>query len=117
VKLPRTSLRSARACPRLPPGAPGPFALSSPGALESLLAEGGLEPEQCEEVACQWEYATEDLALRGLLAAGPAVRAIDFAGEQPVREAALRAIDPFRRDDGSYGLENAFRLVLASKPA
>jgi SAM-dependent methyltransferase len=101
--------------PPPPPGAPGPFALSSPGALEALLVEAGFRPTQSEEVATPWEYPDEDRLLRGLLAAGPAVKAIERAGEDRVRAVTLEALAPFRRDGGGYYLENALRLVVATR--
>jgi SAM-dependent methyltransferase len=101
--------------PPPPPGAPGPFALSVPGALEALLVEAGFRPTHSEEVAAAWDYPDEDRLLRGLLAAGPAVKAIEHSGEDAVRLLTLEALAPFRRDGGGYYLENAFRLVIASR--
>ena len=69
--------------PPPPPGAAGPFALS------------------------------DEAALRALLAAGPAVRAIQAAGEERVRAAVAQAIAPFRLSSGGYRLENRFRYLLA----
>jgi len=101
--------------PPPPPGAPGPFALSVPGALEALLVEAGFQPKHSEEVVCQWDYPDEEHLLRGLLGAGPAVRAIQHSGEERVRSLTLEALAPFRRDGGGYYLENAFRLVVAGR--
>ena len=51
--------------------------------------------------------------MRGLLAAGPAVRAIQHAGEDQVRAATLAAIRPFHKRNGGYRMENEFVYVIA----
>ena len=100
--------------PPPPPGARGPFALSADCALEELLRGAGLTPIETVDVPAAWEYADEATAMRGMLSAGPAVRAIESAGEEPVATAALAAIAPYRSGDGGYRLENVFRCVVAA---
>jgi SAM-dependent methyltransferase len=100
--------------PPAPPGAPGPFALSAPGALEDLAVQSGLTPMDAEEVACPWIYADDDSALRGLLASGPAVKAIQTSGEDAVREAVLHAIAPFADGAGGYCIGSAFRYLITT---
>lgn len=99
--------------PAPPPGAPGPFALSEPGALERLAREAGLTPLENTVVECTWRYADLETALRGLLAAGPAVRAMRHSGEEPVRQAVTMAIAPFRTLRSGYQIENRFRFLVA----
>jgi SAM-dependent methyltransferase len=99
--------------PPSPPGAPGPFALSMPGALERLVEDAGLTPGEHVEVECTWPYPDLETALRGLLSAGPAVRAIRHAGEERVRRAVSDAIAPFRTAQGAYQIENTFRYLVA----
>jgi SAM-dependent methyltransferase len=99
--------------PPPPPGAPGPFALSAEGALERLAASAGLDVTERAEAVTVWEYADDETALRGLLAPGPAVRAIAAAGEEAVRAGILEALAPFRTRDGGYRLENTFVYVVA----
>jgi SAM-dependent methyltransferase len=99
--------------PPPPPGAPGPFALSDPGALEGLLAQAGLEVEHAEEVMCVWDYPDIDTAVRGLSSAGPAVRAIEHSGEETVTKAIVASLEPYRRNDGGYYVENGFLLVVS----
>src|ERR671931_1969568 len=82
--------------PPPPPGAPGPFALSEPGALEELVGQAGLTPRAAQEITTRWEYPDRETALRGLLSAGPAVKAIDAAGEEHVFEAVAESVAPFR---------------------
>lgn len=99
--------------PPPPPGAPGPFALSQDGMLEALVTQAGMTPERVKEVDCLWDYPDEQTALRGLLSAGPAIRAIQHAGEEQVREAVAKAIMPFKTASGRYQLRNKFRYLIA----
>jgi ubiquinone/menaquinone biosynthesis C-methylase UbiE len=103
----------ASVLPPPPAGAPGPFALSERGALEALASQAGFTPVALEDVACIWTYADLETALRGLLSAGPAVRAIRTAGESKVRDVVSAAIAAFRDSSGAYRLENNFRYLLA----
>jgi len=103
----------AAALPPPPPGAPGPFALSEPGALERLARDAGLSPDEPVDVECIWGYADLDTALRGLLSAGPAVRAVRHAGAAVVRRAVAESIAPYRTAQGSYRIENTFRFLVA----
>jgi SAM-dependent methyltransferase len=98
--------------PPPPPGAPGPFALSGESALEALLTEAGLANETIADVAAPWTYPDEATALRGLLSSGPAVRAIEHAGEAVAQAAVIDAIAPGRQDDGGYRLNNTFRYAI-----
>jgi SAM-dependent methyltransferase len=99
--------------PPPPPGAPGPYALSSDGALEALATEAGMVPGIVETVDCPWEYPDEKTALRGLLSSGPAIRAIQHAGEDVVRDVVLSVIAPFKTNSGGYLLKNNFRYIIA----
>ncbi len=100
--------------PAPPPGAPGPFALSAPGALEDLAIEAGLAPHDAEEVACPWHFADLESALSAMLAAGPAIKAIRTAGEDRVRRAVAAAIAPFAQPSGGYVIGSAFRYLLTT---
>jgi SAM-dependent methyltransferase len=100
--------------PPPPPGAPGPFALSEPGALEKLAADAGLEPGGTATIEAAWEYPDLEAALRGLLAGGPAVKAIRHAGEEAVRASVAAALKPFRTGDGGYRLLNTWRYLISS---
>ena len=100
--------------PPAPQGAPGPFALSAPGALEELATAAGLTPGDADEVAFPWIYADDESALRGLLASGPAVKAIQTSGEQAVSAAALGAIAQFADGAGGYSIGSAFRYLVTT---
>jgi SAM-dependent methyltransferase len=100
--------------PPAPKGAPGPFALSAPGALEELATAAGLTPGGADEVASHWVYSDDESALRGLLASGPAVKAIQTSGEQAVRDATLGAIAQFADGAGGYNIGSAFRYLVTT---
>jgi SAM-dependent methyltransferase len=99
--------------PPPPPGAPGPFALSTPGALEMLVERAGWRPDHSGTAPVEMRFSDERTALRGLLAAGPAARAIHHSGEDAVCKGLLEAIAPYRLSDGSYVMRNQFRYVRA----
>jgi SAM-dependent methyltransferase len=100
--------------PPPPPGAPGPYALSGEHALEALLTEAGLEAVTIADVPAPWSYPDVETALRGLLSSGPAVKAIEHSGEAAARGAVAAAIEPYRRAEGGYRLENTFRFAIGT---
>jgi SAM-dependent methyltransferase len=100
--------------PPPPPGAPGPWALSDEGALEALAERAGLRPARSESVTVVFPFANDDTAVRGLIAAGPAIRALRNSGEEATQRAIVEAIRPHREPDGAYALTNEFRFVVAS---
>lgn len=99
--------------PSPPPGAPGPFALSEPGLLEKMLTDAGLTPQRSGDADAPFIFANGDIALRAIAASGVGVRAIRHAGLEALRVAAMPAIAPFKKPDGSYRMNNKFRYVLA----
>jgi SAM-dependent methyltransferase len=101
--------------PAPPPGAPGPFALSDETKLKSLAAEGGLTPGAIFDVSCPWVYPDLDTALRGMLSAGPAERAIRASSFERAKEAVAAAIEPYRTASGGYQLKNTFRYLVATR--
>jgi SAM-dependent methyltransferase len=100
--------------PPPPPGAPGPWALSEEGALEALVGRAGLKLARSESVTVVFPFANEDTAVRGLIAAGPAIRALRNSSEEATQRAIAEAIRPYREPGGSYVLKNEFRFVVAS---
>ena len=99
--------------PAPPPGAPGPWALSQGGALEALAEAAGLQPKRAASIAVALTFPDDETALRGLLAAGPAIRAIKHSGEAAVRTAVAEAIRGNRKPDGSYHFVNEFRFLVS----
>jgi len=104
-----------RLMPPPPPGAQGPFALSEDGALATLATAAGLEPLAVADVDVPFDLPDDDVALRCLLANGPAVLAMRVSGAARVRAAVLQAIAPFKTAQGGYRLENKFRYLMARR--
>jgi SAM-dependent methyltransferase len=99
--------------PTPPPGAPGPFALSAPGALGELVRQAGLTSVRAVDVSCPWSYPSLADAVRAQSSAGPAALARDHSGEEAVVAALGQAFAPFEQP-GGYRLENVFRYVIAT---
>jgi SAM-dependent methyltransferase len=99
--------------PPPPPGTPGPFALSEPGALEALVEEAGLTPEDSREVPTPWVYPDLDTAVRAFASAGPAIRAEQEHGREVVEQTVARALQPYLdANTGIVQLENVFRYLV-----
>jgi len=101
--------------PAPPPAAPGPFALSQPGALRALVAEAGFDVAIVADAAGPFVYPDEDVALRGLMSSGPCVNVARHAGVDAVATAIRDAIAPYRQADGSYRFENTWRFAIGRK--
>jgi hypothetical protein len=93
----------------------GPFGLSDPGVLEGLFTRVGLHPAEPTVVSCPWRYRDEETALRGLLSAGPAGAGgpLDSTGWYESLTKVRDVVAPYRRDDGSYLLHAAVKIVIA----
>jgi SAM-dependent methyltransferase len=99
--------------PPPPPGAPGPFALSAPGALEVLVGKAGLKPEGVTTLKTTMSFPDRAIAVRALIAAGVAERAIRHSGEDAVRAGIDHAIGTYRKPDGSYAFTNEWRFLVS----
>ena len=99
--------------PPPPPGAPGPFALSDESKLKALASEAGLIPGVVVDVSCPWVYPDLETALRGMLSAGPAERAVRASSFERARDAVAAAIECYRTASSGYCLNNAFRYLVA----
>ena len=99
--------------PPPPPGTPGPFALSDESGLRALVSEAGLTPLAVVDVECPWIYPNLDIALRAMLSAGPAERAIRNSGIERARDAVANSIAPYLKPSGEYHLNNKFRYLIA----
>jgi ubiquinone/menaquinone biosynthesis C-methylase UbiE len=106
-----TALRSL--LPPPPPGTPGPFALSDETVLRRFATDAGLEPIEVFDVDSPWVYADEAAAVCGLMSTGNAMRAMEQTSEKAIADAYARALEPFRRPDGSYRASAWFRCLLA----
>ena len=99
--------------PPPPAGAPGPFALSDEARAKALVREAGLTPIGMADVDCPWVYPSLEVALRAMLSAGPAEKAIRASSFERARDAVASAIAPFRTDSGGYHMKNKFRYLIA----
>ncbi len=99
------------ALPSPPPGE-GPFALSAPGALESLVERAGLTVADSGEADGPMEYPEPGIAWRAFRSAGPLQGAIRAAGEEKIKTAFLKTLEP-NTNEGKVRLENRFRYVIA----
>lgn len=99
--------------PALPPGTPGPFALSDEAALRAFAEAGGLTPLEVLDVDTPWFYRDEATALRGLGSSGVAVRAIEHSGEAAFLAAMRGFLAPLRQADGSYRIGARARCLVA----
>ncbi|MBC6113152.1 class I SAM-dependent methyltransferase [Pedobacter fastidiosus] len=101
--------------PSPPPGSGGPFALSENQLLENTLEEVGLKIICNNDIASVWDYPNLDTALKGLLSAGPAAKAIETSGFEMVYETTLNAVKPYIQQNGRVVYHNKFRIVIAKK--
>ena len=104
-----------RLLPPPPPGAPGPFALSEGKRLEELLTAAGFEITNTIDQPTTWDYPDLATAIKGLLSAGPATRAIDHSGYEKVYATISEAAQPYLQPNGHVIYHNKFRIVMASK--
>lgn len=96
-----------------PPEGGGPFALSNPGTLEGVIADAGFEPVEKRRVPTPFTFVDREHYLRAILGMAPGQGVLRQVGEPTVTEALLAAGEPFRRDDGSYRIDNTFQAVGA----
>jgi len=98
-----------------PPSKPSPlFSLSGHGFLERLMEQAGLKILDSEELDHQFEYSDFETFWRGLKASGPTQGLIRFAGEEKVKEAYHKAIEPLLDSKGAIRLKNRIRYVIAT---
>lgn len=95
------------------PAPPGPPPVTDPGRLRTLAAAAGLEVVRTDEVLCPFTYADADELVGPLFDTGMGRAAMNRAGPAAVREAVLERLANRRRPDGSYVLQNLFRILLA----
>ena len=101
--------------PPPPPGAGGPFALSENNMLENILEEAGFTIIKKSDEDSVWDYPDEETALKGLLSAGPASKAIDHSGYEKVYETVKQAIQPYVQPNGHVVYKNKWRVIISEK--
>jgi len=98
-----------------PPSAGGPFALSENQLLEQTLEEVGFKIKTNNDIDSIWYYPNSEIALKGLLSAGPAAKAIENSGFEKVYKTIVEAIKPHTQNDGSVIYNNKWRVVICEK--
>ncbi len=111
---PKIMAAIAALAPPRAPGGPGPFALSAPGTLESIVEAAGLRAVEQGASVVVLAYATAEDACRAFLAGGTAGRALQHSGEARVLQALREVLEEFRVGAGGYRVENHFRWVIAA---
>jgi SAM-dependent methyltransferase len=94
------------------PLALAPFALSVPGAIEVLLVQAGMHVCGGGTVDCPAEYPDQETAWQAQVSTGPLQVALRVVGEQRLKAAVLRALEPFTTGSGVHMRQRA-RYVLA----
>ncbi len=98
-----------------PPSGAGPFELSMPGMLEGLFEAAGLKVLGRGEVDVPNHYADFEEMWLGVSASGPFQAALLIIGQEKLKTALHKAVDPFRRDDGSILIQpNIFIYVVGT---
>jgi SAM-dependent methyltransferase len=101
--------------PPPPPGAAGPFALSENQLLERTLEEVGFKIIANDDVPAVWDYPNTDIALKGLLSAGPVAKAIDNSSFGKVNDAVASDMQQYIQQNGSVVYNNKYRVVICEK--
>ena len=101
--------------PPPPPGAGGPFALSENNKPEKMLQDLGFAIIDTKDVVSVWDYPDSETALRGLLSAGPAAKAIDNSGYDKAYATVKEAMAPYLQANGHVVYKNKWRVVISQK--
>ena len=101
--------------PAAPPPPPARPPLSTPGVIEAMMREVGLEPVTVQDVDCPFEFPDVETAVRCFLSPGlpPPVRQL---GDERLRPVILGTLGPFTRADGSVRQRNRFHWVMSTRP-
>lgn len=92
---------------------PGPAPVTEPDRLLKLVDMAGLTEPRTSEVVCPFGYPDADALVGPLFDTGMGRHAINRGGPGAVRAAVLQRCAEFARPDGSYVLENRFRVLTA----
>lgn len=85
----------------------------TPGLAEDMLRGAGFTPRRSASAPVTHEWPDRDIAIRALLANGPAWAAIDHSGERAVRDAIAHALEPFDDADLGVRLQSQYQYVIA----
>jgi ubiquinone/menaquinone biosynthesis C-methylase UbiE len=110
-------LKALGSCMPPSPGSGGPFLLTENHMLQDKLKDAGFKLLHEIDLPCSMNYPDLNIAMRGLLSAGPSSKAIGYSSYEKVYEAVSGALKPYIQNDGSVRLENKFRIVFSEKAA
>ncbi len=96
------------------PNAPAPPALWEPGVLEGIASQAGLTPGSAYDISWAFEFPDEETLACAMLSPGLIVDLIEAVGEQPVRDAIIEGLRPYRTPNGGYRLTNEWHTLIAS---
>ena len=99
--------------PPRPPDAPPDPDVTAPGALAELATLAGLVP--VDEFTTSWTtvYPDEETLARASVAVAGLVLLAGPDREEELRQAIVDGLRPYRAADGSYQLENEYRIVIS----
>ena len=101
--------------PPPPPNAGGPFGLSENQLLEKTIEEIGLRIIANNDITSIWDYPNADIALKGLLSAGPVAKAIEYSSFEKVYDTIPEPIQPYIQKNGRVVYKNKWRVVISEK--
>lgn len=101
--------------PPLPPGTPGPFALSEDGKIESVCAQTGLKVTYKTTVPCPFVYRSLSEGVKSFMGTGPVAIALNYHSKDTVEKTIASALQPFELADGIHFLHNQFLVFIATK--
>ena len=101
--------------PPLPPGTPGPFALSEDGKVEAICESVGLKVIEKQTVSCPWHFVGVEELHKGFMCTGPCVKAAQLVGEEKVLSAITKSAEPFSLADGIYQMRNEFTFFITER--
>jgi SAM-dependent methyltransferase len=114
----RDVLHEREVLPPLPPDAPGPMALSTPGAVETLLDATGFDDIEVEPLELTfdpasldewWEYVTHTSP-----SVGDALQKLSPADHYELRDLVDAGYAPYVQDDGSLKLPGLALVAAAT---
>jgi len=96
-----------------PPSGKGPFTLSGDGILEGMMENAGLKIIDSGDVPAPFQFKDFEIMWKMVSSAGPLQSARQVVSEQRLKDAIIRAAEPFQTDNGEILLNNRFRYVTA----
>ncbi len=97
-----------------PPLGKGPFAFSEVGVLEEMMESAELTIIDSGEVDAPFQFKDFEIMWKMVSSAGPLQSAKQVVSERKLKEAIMRAADPFQSDSGEILFNNRFRYVTAT---